>query len=68
MSRSGFLALFSFPTPASFFGNLGAVVQVWDSRLRMRASLARLDAHMLRDIGVDAASAEEEAAKPFWRD
>lgn len=39
----------------------------WELRLRTRASLRRLDAHMLRDIGLDPWAAETEAQKPFWR-
>jgi uncharacterized protein YjiS (DUF1127 family) len=37
------------------------------SRRRDRAMLARLDAHLLRDIGLDDDSAAQEAAKPFWQ-
>jgi uncharacterized protein YjiS (DUF1127 family) len=36
-------------------------------RHRSRAALARLDAYMLKDIGVSFAEAEHEASKPFWR-
>lgn len=37
-------------------------------RSRQRRALARLDARLLRDIGVSVEQAEREAAKPFWRD
>lgn len=37
------------------------------ARRRDRALLARLDAHLLRDIGVDAEQAAKECAKPFWQ-
>lgn len=37
------------------------------TRRHERAILSRLDAHLLRDIGVDADSAADECAKPFWR-
>ncbi len=30
-------------------------------------SIAQLDSHMLKDIGVSLAEAEAEANKPFWR-
>ena len=33
---------------------------------RERAALARLDDAALRDIGLDRAGAEAEAARPFW--
>jgi len=36
-------------------------------RYRSRVALASLDGHMLRDIGVTYAEAENEANKPFWR-
>ncbi len=31
-----------------------------------RRSLAGLNEHQLRDIGIDAATAAEEASRPFW--
>ncbi len=31
-----------------------------------RRSLAGLNEHQLRDIGIDAATAFEEASRPFW--
>lgn len=36
-------------------------------RRRDRIRLARLDPHLLRDIGLDPRAAAEECAKPFWR-
>ncbi len=40
----------------------------WDDRRRSRRALARLDAHMLRDIGLNAPRAAAECGKPFWLD
>lgn len=37
-------------------------------RQRQRAALARLDARLLRDIGVSAEDAAREARKTFWDD
>jgi uncharacterized protein YjiS (DUF1127 family) len=37
------------------------------TRRRDRQRLAHLDAHLLRDIGLDAGEAHQEAAKPFWQ-
>jgi uncharacterized protein YjiS (DUF1127 family) len=37
-------------------------------RQRDRRQLAKLDAHLLRDIGLGAQDAESECAKPFWKD
>jgi uncharacterized protein YjiS (DUF1127 family) len=43
-------------------------VQAWATRHRSRQSLARLDDHMLRDIGLDRTDARQECAKAFWQD
>ncbi len=40
--------------------------ELW-RRYRTRVAIARLDAHLLRDIGVTFSEAEQEANKPFWR-
>jgi uncharacterized protein YjiS (DUF1127 family) len=37
------------------------------NRHRDRAMLARLDSHLLRDIGIDPDTAAQESAKPFWQ-
>jgi uncharacterized protein YjiS (DUF1127 family) len=44
-----------------------AAVTAVASRRRDRQRLAHLDAHLLRDIGVDAQDASRESAKPFWQ-
>jgi uncharacterized protein YjiS (DUF1127 family) len=36
--------------------------------MRGRRALARLDDHLLRDIGLNDGRATREAAKPFWQD
>jgi uncharacterized protein YjiS (DUF1127 family) len=36
-------------------------------RQKDRRQLARLDAHLLRDIGLEAPEAKAECAKPFWK-
>lgn len=38
----------------------------WLSVARERRDLSKLPDHILRDIGVDRATASEEAARPFW--
>jgi uncharacterized protein YjiS (DUF1127 family) len=40
---------------------------LWHERIKSRRVLATLDERMLRDIGIDQASAEREASTPFWR-
>lgn len=37
------------------------------TRRRDRQRLGRLDAHLLRDIGLDAQDARSESEKPFWQ-
>ena len=37
-------------------------------RVRQRRALAALEPRLLRDIGLSAAQARAEAARPFWRD
>lgn len=37
------------------------------TRTRERQRLAHLDAHLLRDIGLDPQDARRECAKPFWQ-
>ncbi len=38
------------------------------ARQRTRHALARLDDHMLRDIGLDRTQAETECSRRFWQD
>lgn len=44
------------------------VVAAWEARHRTRKALTRLDAHLLRDIGLTTDQQEAEAIKPFWQD
>ena len=37
------------------------------ARRRDRRALSRLDAHLLRDIGLSPDEARTEGAKPFWQ-
>jgi uncharacterized protein YjiS (DUF1127 family) len=46
----------------SVLGRLYSALMVY----RSRRDLARLDAHMLNDIGLTARQAEDEAARPVW--
>ncbi|MEL7181492.1 MAG: DUF1127 domain-containing protein [Pseudomonadota bacterium] len=43
-------------------------VTTWDMRRKSRRALARLEPHLLHDIGLDRSSAQAEANKPFWQD
>jgi uncharacterized protein YjiS (DUF1127 family) len=60
-------------TTVSLFGLTGATVSTrvfgtWIARRRGRRALAQLDAHLLRDIGLDAHGAATEVRKPIWKD
>ena len=46
---------------------LAQQLATWDLRLQARRGIARLDPHLLRDIGLDPMTAASEAQKPFWR-
>jgi uncharacterized protein YjiS (DUF1127 family) len=46
---------------------LRARVSAWLNLRRSRAALARLDDHLLADIGLDRAYADREASRPFWQ-
>jgi uncharacterized protein YjiS (DUF1127 family) len=41
---------------------------VYAARQRDRAAFAKLDDHLLRDIGKTRQEVAFEAAKPFWRE
>lgn len=43
-----------------------ARVAHWVERRRTRAALARLDPHLLADIGLETNDATREATRPFW--
>lgn len=54
----------------SFGARLAGLVHrllAWRERARSRRLLAGLDDHVLRDIGIDRATVEREAGKPFWQ-
>lgn len=48
--------------PAATASRLALRLWLW----RERRDLERLDAHLLKDIGVSPAEAFREAARPFW--
>jgi uncharacterized protein YjiS (DUF1127 family) len=39
----------------------------WRERARSRRHLGGLNSHLLRDIGIDRATAQAEVDKPFWQ-
>jgi uncharacterized protein YjiS (DUF1127 family) len=54
------------PTPTGIAGLVARVVRIWSNRRRARTQLARLDTHMLNDIGLSEDQARREAVKHFW--
>jgi uncharacterized protein YjiS (DUF1127 family) len=42
-------------------------VREWRDRARSRQALLKLDDHMLRDLGIDRATAQYMGNLPFWR-
>lgn len=44
-----------------------ATFQVWMDRYHQRRQLAQMDAHLLRDIGLNAHQVAIEVNKPFWK-
>lgn len=51
------------PEPRS----IRAILRAFWRRHQSRTELIRMNAHMLKDIGLTYADAEREANKPFWR-
>lgn len=54
------------------FGNplkrLYATVVAWQQRYELRQHLLEIDDRLLDDIGFSRIEANQEAAKPFWKD
>jgi uncharacterized protein YjiS (DUF1127 family) len=56
-----------FRPRSGIFARVMQVVATIATRRRDRARLGQLDAHMLRDIGIEAQDARAECDKPFWK-
>ncbi|OYX41835.1 MAG: hypothetical protein B7Z02_14620 [Rhodobacterales bacterium 32-67-9] len=46
---------------------LGRLVRHWAGRRRSRIALSNLDERLIRDIGLDRMTCDDEALRPFWR-
>ncbi len=46
---------------------VAVLLSKWATRRRTRIALDRLDAHLLRDVGLTQAAADREAERAFWR-
>jgi uncharacterized protein YjiS (DUF1127 family) len=53
--------------PRGLFARILTEVGTALARRRDRRCLGHLDAHLLRDIGLDPQDARQECAKPFWQ-
>jgi uncharacterized protein YjiS (DUF1127 family) len=56
------------PSLPELMRRLAQLAALAQQRIRQRRALARLDARLLRDIGVSPEQARRETAKPFWRE
>ena len=66
---SAFSLIASRPLPplARVAFSLTVMVLAWEERRHSRRALRRLDAHLLRDIGLSENDAFIEAKKPYWK-
>jgi uncharacterized protein YjiS (DUF1127 family) len=58
----------AFGTPLGVLSNLVSLGVVWHRRIHTRRDLARMDRHLLSDIGLTEEDVRAEAGKPFWRE
>ncbi len=56
----------NIPTLAVILIGIADCITLWSHRTRSRRQLKDMPYHRLDDIGVTAAEAQSEAAKPFW--
>ena len=56
------------PPLSRFLVSVALMLATWEARRRGRLALARLDDHLLRDIGLNDGRAAREASKAFWQD
>lgn len=52
--------------PVIGWRRIASLISLWTARHRERCELAKLDNHMLRDIGLTKEQARSEADRPFW--
>ncbi|WP_306116386.1 MULTISPECIES: DUF1127 domain-containing protein [unclassified Roseovarius] len=57
---------YPLPLLARLAMQFAVIVTTWDMKHRTRKQLLRLDAHLLRDIGIERDAAYTEARRPFW--
>ena len=52
---------------SAFLKRTVLTMATWRERVRIRRSLAQMDARSLRDAGISPAAAAFESGQPFWR-
>lgn len=57
----------ALPLPAQAALVFAVMVTKWTTRHRTRRQLAKMDIHILRDIGISQDQARHESTLPFWR-
>lgn len=57
----------SLPIVAALAVQFAVCVTKWATRRRTRIALSKLDAHLLRDVGLTQGQRDSEAARLFWR-
>ncbi|WP_135505351.1 DUF1127 domain-containing protein [Roseovarius aestuariivivens] len=57
----------TLPVPSRLAVQVAWLFLIWSQRRQSRCDLARLDSHLLRDIGLTAEDAFHESRKWFWR-
>ncbi|MFK0573929.1 DUF1127 domain-containing protein [Endozoicomonas sp.] len=55
-------------TAASYFSELKGQCQLWQYRVEGRQNLAKMDARLLKDIGLTESDRLREISKPFWQE
>ncbi len=55
-----------FAVPPSGRKDIVSLLYVWLDRRAQRVALAKLDARLLDDIGVNETARKREISKPFW--
>ena len=61
------LPLQPLPPVSRVFVALAQIALTWELRRTGRQSLRKLDAHLLKDIGLSTQEAKLEADKRFWQ-
>ena len=56
----------TLPRRAGVLRQVTGAISTYTTRRATRRALARLDTHLLRDVGLEPQHVRQEVAKPFW--